>query len=69
MLPVGVKVVRLDWDFYQREADDNAFCRPKESPYVPPAGIPLLETAHVSGAPAKGLCYHSYDSRVFAVPS
>lgn len=69
MLPVGVKIIQLSWDFYQREADNNAFCRIMETPYVLPPGLPLLETADLSGIPTKDLCYHSYDSRVFAVPS
>jgi hypothetical protein len=68
LIPGDVKVVRLDWDFYQRESDNNTYCREVVTEYQI-EGIGMLETAEVSGERAKWPCYRSYDSRVFYVPS
>jgi hypothetical protein len=68
LIPGNVKVVRLDWDFYQRESDNNTYCREVETEYAT-EGIGMLETTELSGKRAKGPCYRSYDSRVFLVPS
>lgn len=64
-IPNDITVVRLYWEFYQREADLGNKC--SIATRNPKGGIPSLEVTSPSGSKPDGVCYYSKDKKIIKV--
>lgn len=68
-LPGTLKMVRVYWEFYQRETDGGNLCQIDSDRPNPSGGVPFLKVVTPQGKEVQGSCYKSYDKRVYNISS
>lgn len=66
-LPASVKLIRIYWEFYQKEANDHNLCVIDNSKQSPKEGIPFLKVVTKGGAETKDVCWKATDVTIVRV--
>ncbi len=66
-IPLSVKVVRVYWEFYQKEAGENKLCVIDESKQPPKEGIPFLKVVTRGGEKTDDHCWRACGKKIIRV--